>query len=208
MRIKGIQVQQINPINLLWPFLTWHTTNVHHPSTTNHLSSGLWQGRPSSSDLANHGLAPGNNPLVGWKGSYPVVGFWSLPFNLQGNFPLHSFWWNADGDCRLPKIPSMALGSQENQMTRQLSITGGGGTHTQTFTSTIVSGPIWSKGWSGFNKLIGLISMIWSSSACSGWGSWTGPVPMIVFIKRLRPFNIPRPCISIPFPVLWNLNTG
>ena len=164
MRIKGIQVQRIDPINSPWPFLTWHTTNGSYLPTTNHLCSCLHWRWLLSSHQNHHWLAPRQHPLMGWEGSYPDVGFWSLPVNLWGNSPLCFLLMKIlIENCRLPGIPSMGLWKKGSQKMRLSFTIGGGETCTWTCSSMTVCGWIWSEEWNGFVVLIRLVLTIWFS---------------------------------------------
>ena len=175
----------------------------------NHLGPCLWQGQPSSCNWVNHWLASWDYLWLGWEGTHSIIGFWTLSVDIWGNFPLHSslieHWWKFD---RLPKIPSMGLWRLENWTTRQSFTSGGRGTCTQTSILMIGSGWTWSKGLSGLYRLIGVTSMIQSSLACSGWGSWIGLALTSRCTKQHKPFNTPSPCTFVPYPELWSWNPG
>ena len=171
MRIKGIRVQWIDPINSLWPFLTQHTTNGCYLHLTNYLYSSLWRGQSSSYHWVNHWLAPWDYPSLGWEGTHSIFGVWPLPINLWGNFPLCFLIETLTEIDRLPKIPSTGSWRLENQTTRLSFITSGGGMCTQTSTLMISCGWIWSKGPNGSDRSIRVASMIQFFLACSRWGS-------------------------------------
>ena len=141
-RIKGIQVQWIDPINSLLPFLTQHTTmaailqqpiicplvfgnNDHHPVIQ--LTTGWLLGTIRHWDRRVH------TPSLGfghYLSTYEVISLFVLLDRMLREI------------YRLPKTLSTALRNQGSWMTKQSSIISGGGMCTRICSSMTAFGPI------------------------------------------------------------------
>ena len=205
MRIKGIWVQQINPINLPWPFSSTHYTSHGQHATSHHQASSLWRTDLATNHPADHGLALWGYSAFWQEGSYPVIWLWTLPNNLQGNLPLHFCLKKHGGRFfRSPRTPS--TGSWRRERMQKLLTNSGGVMCIWTCSLMIGSGHTWSEGPNSFVMLIRPRSMIWPCYLFSGWGSWIGRLLMIVSTKQHKWSGTEPLWHSVSYPGYWLWN--
>ena len=198
-RIKGIRVQQIDPINLPWPFSLTHYTSHGQHATPHHQASGLWRAQSSSYHPANHRLALGRDPTFWQERAHSVIWLGTLPDDSQGSLPL-CFWlkkhWG--GFSRLPRTPSMGL-SRRGRTQRWPTIIGG---MMCFLTSSLMIdfGLTWSGELNGFGWWIEWRLTIWPSCLYSKWGFWTRRLPTIIYTKWCKWSGMEPLWCSISYP--------